>query len=216
MSSSYQPPAGPVRILHFDTAIIVASKPPGLLSVPGRGAGKADCLQSRVAGLFPGARAVHRLDMETSGLMLFARSDEALRRLGIAFAQRAVEKDYVASVWGRPDPAIREIDLPLIADWPNRPRQMVDRLAGKPSLTHMQVIAAGARTSRLRLRPVTGRSHQLRVHLAAIGHPVLGDTLYAHPAALQCAPRLHLHAVSLRFAHPETGAWLHFTDPATF
>jgi tRNA pseudouridine32 synthase / 23S rRNA pseudouridine746 synthase len=216
VSSSYQPPAGPVRILHFDTAIIVASKPPGLLSVPGRGAGKADCLQSRVAGLFPGARAVHRLDMETSGLMLFARSDEALRALGIAFAQRAVEKDYVASVWGRPDPAIREIDLPLIADWPNRPRQMVDRLAGKPSLTHMQVIAAGARTSRLRLRPVTGRSHQLRVHLAAIGHPVLGDTLYAHQVALQCAPRLHLHAVSLGFAHPETGAWLHFTDPATF
>lgn len=195
-----------VVVLHVDDACIVVDKPSGLLSVPGRGAHLQDCLATRVQALFDDALVVHRLDMATSGLMLFARGSAAQRTLSRAFAQREVHKRYVAVAQGRPDPDHGEITLPLIADWPNRPLQKVDHEHGKPSLTRYRVVATEGARSRVELEPVTGRAHQLRVHLLAIGHPIVGDALYAPPAVLAGADRLLLHAASLRFAHPTSGA----------
>jgi tRNA pseudouridine32 synthase/23S rRNA pseudouridine746 synthase len=197
-----------IVIVHADAHCLVVDKPAGLLAVPGRGADKQDCLAARVQATFDDALVVHRLDMATSGLMLFARGAVAQRRLSEAFAQRQVHKRYVAVVQGCVAPAQGEIDLPLIADWPQRPRQKVDRAHGKPSLTRYRVVDADAahERSRVELEPVTGRAHQLRVHLCAIGHPILGDALYAPPAALAAADRLLLHAAALRFAHPASGA----------
>ena len=194
-----------VTVLHDDDACIVVDKPRGLLSVPGRGAHLQDCMATRVQALFADALVVHRLDMATSGLMLFARGIDAQRRLSRAFAQREVHKRYVAVVHGALDAEQGEIDLPLIADWPNRPRQKVDHAHGKPSLTRWRVIDADTDRTRVELEPVTGRAHQLRVHLLAIGHPILGDALYAPPEVLARADRLLLHAAQLRFAHPVSG-----------
>ena len=204
--------------LHVDAACLVVVKPAGLLSVPGRGEHQQDCVAARVQAQFEDALVVHRLDMATSGLMLFARGVDAQRTLSRAFAQREVHKRYVAIVHGRVDPAEGEIDLPLLADWPNRPLQKVDAAHGKPSLTRYRVLAhdAAANTTRVGLEPVTGRAHQLRVHLLAIGHPILGDALYA-PAAVQgLASRLLLHAESLTFAHPATGEALRLECDAPF
>jgi tRNA pseudouridine32 synthase/23S rRNA pseudouridine746 synthase len=195
-----------VVVLHVDDDCVVVDKPSGLLSVPGRGAHLQDCLATRVQAEFGDALVVHRLDMATSGLMLFARGAAAQRQLSRAFAQRDVHKRYVALVQGRVLPDEGEIALPLIADWPNRPLQKVDREHGKPSLTRWRVIDAQADRTRLELEPVTGRAHQLRVHLLAIGHPILGDPLYAPPEALAASGRLLLHAAQLRFAHPVSGA----------
>ena len=197
----------PVPILHLDDHCLVAVKPAGMLSVPGRAPDAADCLAARIRVRHADALVVHRLDMGTSGLVLFARGTTAQRRLSIAFAARAVEKTYVAIVDGAIADDAGEIDLPLIADWPNRPRQIVDRARGKPSLTRYRVLqrdAAGDRT-RVELNPITGRSHQLRVHLQALGHPIVGDALYAPPAVHRGADRLLLHASALRFPHPATG-----------
>ena len=193
--------------VHVDAHCIVAIKPSGLLSVPGRGEHGQDCLAARARAEFPDALVVHRLDMSTSGLMLFARGATAQRALSRAFAAREVHKRYVAVVHGRFADAQGEIDLPLLADWPNRPKQKVDRDAGKRSLTRWRVLAfdAARNATRLELEPVTGRAHQLRVHLLAIGHPILGDALYAPPDVIAQADRLLLHASSLRFAHPHTG-----------
>ena len=206
--------------VHADDALCVFDKPAGLLAVPGRGEDKADSLARRVQAVDAEARVVHRLDMATSGLMLFARGAEVQRRLSRAFAERAVSKRYVAVVAGRVEGAEgwREIDLPLAADWPNRPLQRVDAVHGKPSLTRYRVLShdAAAGTSRLELTPVSGRTHQLRVHLLAIGHPILGDALYAPPAVLALAPRLLLHAARLALAHPVTGARLEFASEAPF
>lgn len=200
-------PAGCV-LVHVDDHCIVALKPSGLLAVPGRGALMQDCLAARVRAEFADALVVHRLDMSTSGLMLFARGAAMQRALSLAFAARAVHKRYVAVVAGRVEPAQGSIELPLIADWPNRPKQKVDPAAGKPSLTRWQVLAhdAASNTTRLELEPVTGRAHQLRVHLLAIGHPILGDALYAPQWVLAQADRLLLHASALRFRHPFSGA----------
>jgi tRNA pseudouridine32 synthase/23S rRNA pseudouridine746 synthase len=195
-----------VVVLHVDDDCIVVDKPSGLLSVPGRGAHLQDCLATRVQAEFGNALVVHRLDMATSGLMLFARGVAAQRQLSRAFAQREIHKRYVALVHGRVLPDEGEIDLPLIADWPNRPLQKVDREHGKPSLTRWRVIDAQANRTRLGLEPVTGRAHQLRVHLLAIGHPILGDALYAPPEVLAASDRLLLHAAQLRFAQPVSGA----------
>ena len=190
--------------VHVDAHCLVAIKPSGLLSVPGRGAHGQDCLAACVQAEFADALVVHRLDMSTSGLMLFARGARAQRALSAAFAAREVHKRYVAVVHGHVDGALGEIDLPLLADWPNRPKQKVDRAAGKPSLTRWRVLAFDAtrHATRLELEPVTGRAHQLRVHLLAIGHPILGDALYAPAGVIAQADRLLLHASSLRFAHP--------------
>ena len=205
-----------VVVLHVDDACIVVDKPSGLLSVPGRGAHLQDCLATRVQALFDDALVVHRLDMATSGLMLFARGSAAQRTLSRAFAQREVHKRYVAVVQGRPDPDHGEIALPLIADWPNRPLQKVDVEHGKPSQTRYRVVATESDRSRVELEPVTGRAHQLRVHLLAIGHPIVGDALYAPPAVLAGTDRLLLHAASLRFAHPASGATIAIESTVPF
>lgn len=192
---------------HLDDHCIVAVKPPGLLSVPGRGAHLQDCLASRVRARHGDALVVHRLDMATSGLIVFARGIDCQRRLSASFAQRDVAKTYIAVVDGRVAADEGEIDLPLLADWPNRPMQMVDHRHGKASLTRYRVLARDgqARSTRVELRPVTGRAHQLRIHMLALGHPILGDALYA-PAEVQAASsRLLLHAAALRFPHPASG-----------
>jgi tRNA pseudouridine32 synthase/23S rRNA pseudouridine746 synthase len=204
-------------LLYADDALLVLDKPAGLLSVPGRGVDKQDCLAARVQAEFPDALIVHRLDMDTSGLLVMARGADAQRALSRAFAERRVEKRYVAVVAGRLAPPGTEwgtIDLPLICDWPNRPRQIVDFAAGKPSVTHWRIVAHEPETTRVELWPVTGRSHQLRVHLAALGHPILGDPLYACEPAR--ASRLLLHASVLGFRHPKHGASMEFESAPPF
>ena len=217
--------AGADVVLHYaDPYLLVVEKPAGLLSVPGRGEDKQDCLSGRLQAEYPGARVVHRLDMATSGLMVFARSPAVQRQLGDAFADRAVHKEYEAVVEGLPTGTAADtegwhsIDLPLGADWPRRPAQKVDVDAGKPSLTRWRHLShdRSAGTARLRLSPVTGRTHQLRVHLQAIGHPILGDALYAPAEVQAAAPRLLLHAALLAFAHPVTGAAMQFRSAVPF
>ena len=190
-------------IVHADAALVVADKPAGMLAVPGRGEDKRDCLWQRVRCAWPDALVVHRLDQATSGLMLFARGADAQRRLSQAFARREVRKTYVAVVAGDLAVEAGEIDLPLAADWPNRPRQVVDRVHGRAALTRWRVISRLGDATRVELEPVTGRSHQLRVHLQAIGHPIVGDALYAPPEVVARSPRLLLHATLLAFAHPQ-------------
>ncbi len=203
-------------ILHLDEALLVADKPAGLPTVPGRPVELHDCLWHRVRELVPDALVVHRLDMATSGLVLFARGIEAQRSLSRDFAQREVGKTYVAVVSGEVTHETGQIDLPLAADWPNRPRQKVDLETGKPSLTRWRVLAREPGRTRLLLEPLTGRSHQLRVHLAAIGHPILGDTLYADAPTTAAAPRLLLHASALAFAHPLDARPLRFESALPF
>jgi tRNA pseudouridine32 synthase/23S rRNA pseudouridine746 synthase len=204
-------------LVFADDHLVVLDKPAGLLSVPGRGPDKQDCLSARAQAAFPDALVVHRLDMATSGLFLMGRGEAMQRALSAAFAGREVRKRYVALVAGRLE-GEGEIDLPLIADWPNRPRQKVDHASGKPSRTGWRAAAnrSASDTTRVELEPITGRSHQLRVHLQAIGHPVLGDALYAPPAVQGLAPRLMLHATRLEFAHPATGRMLCFESAAPF
>lgn len=202
--------------LHLDDALVVVDKPAGLPSVPGRPAELHDCMASRVQALVPDALVVHRLDMATSGLLVFARSKAAQSALGDAFARREVAKRYVAVVAGELAHDEGEIDLPLIADWPRRPLQKVDHATGKPSLTRYRVIARQPGRTRVALEPLTGRSHQLRVHLLALGHPIVGDTLYAPPEVAAQSPRLLLHAHTLAFAHPASGEALSFESPLPF
>jgi tRNA pseudouridine32 synthase/23S rRNA pseudouridine746 synthase len=194
----------------------VLDKPAGLLAVPGRGEDKQDSLSLRAQRLWPDARVVHRLDMATSGLFLMARGLAMQRLLSRAFEQRAVAKRYEAMVHGALDGGEGEIALPLLADWPNRPLQKVDLAQGRPSVTRWRVLATGPQTTRLALEPVTGRTHQLRVHLQAIGHPILGDALYAPPAVQAMAPRLLLHATALQLTHPATGEPLALASAAPF
>lgn len=206
------------QALHIDEALIAVDKPAGLLAVPGRGADKQDCVAARVLAQWPDARVVHRLDMATSGLMLFARGAEVQRRLSLDFAARRVLKQYIALVDGALPADHGRITLPLAADWPRRPLQKVDHIAGKPSLTEWQVIGFDAERSatRLALQPLTGRTHQLRLHLQAIGHPILGDALYATPEVRDRADRLLLHACGLTLAHPSTGIELRLRCDAPF
>ena len=210
-----------VAVLHRDAQLLVLDKPAGLLSVPGRGRDKADCLSARVQAVVPDALVVHRLDMATSGLMVMARGADMQRRLSRAFAEREVSKRYVAVVAGRPDARTGDwnvVDLPIAGDWPNRPLRIVDHERGQASVTRWRVLAhdAGAATSRLELEPLTGRTHQLRVHLRALGHPILGDGLYAPPGVAAAAPRLLLHACGLRLAHPLSGNAMEFSSMAPF
>lgn len=212
------PPPQPLQYLHRDDSLIVVVKPGGLLSVPGRGPEKADCLVSRIQTDFAGALTVHRLDMETSGLVILARNPESHRRLSALFQNRIVSKRYVAVVDGLLGADSGTIELPLLTDWPNRPRQKVDFRAGKPSLTHYRVLDrdTAMRCTRVELIPVTGRTHQLRVHLLSIGHPILGDRLYANAAGSVGPGRLLLHASWLAFPHPDNGKSLTFSNPAPF
>ena len=224
------PPGLDGCVVAVDEHLLVLNKPSGLLAVPGRGPENADCLSARVQAVWPDALVVHRLDMATSGLMAMARGADAQRTLSDAFAKRLTHKRYEAVVAGHVDPTAHPtdadgwhtIDLPLVVDWPNRPRSIVCHDGGKPSLTRWRVIAHGVKGqhggghTRLALEPVTGRSHQLRVHLQAIGHAILGDALYAPDAARADAPRLLLHATCLGLPHPATGALCEWHSPAPF
>lgn len=210
------PPKVPLAIVYLDEALIVLDKPAGLLSVPGRGEGKDDCLIHRAQAEYPEALIVHRLDMGTSGLLVLARGPEMQRALSIAFQNRCVSKRYVALVAGLPAEETGEIALPLICDWPNRPRQKVDFELGKPSLTRYRVLSHETDTSRVELEPVTGRSHQLRVHLQQLGHPILGDDLYAPPEVQAKASRLMLHAQRLELPHPLSGKTMHLESEPPF
>ena len=205
-------------LIHADPYLLVVNKPSGLLSVPGRGEEKQDCLIKRVQVDYPGALIVHRLDRDTSGLLVLARGKEMHRRLSILFQERHVEKRYVAVVAGKLALTSGEVNLPLLVDWPNRPLHRVDYENGKPSLTLYRVLSHDAteQISRVELTPETGRTHQLRVHMQALGHPILGDSLYADSATRAKADRLLLHAEYLAFAHPESGEPLNFTCAAAF
>ncbi|MFV8783422.1 pseudouridine synthase [Microbulbifer sp. SA54] len=207
----YNPPTDPhLSVIYVDDALLVLDKPSGLLTVPGRDPAHRDSLASRAQGAYADALIVHRLDMDTSGLVVMARGADIHRKLSALFQQRAVDKTYLARVWGEPAQDSGEVDLPLICDWPNRPRQMVDFEVGKPSLTRWRKLSTDGNTTLLELTPVTGRSHQLRVHMQAMGHPILGDPFYAHAEALAAAPRLLLHAQELGFVHPVLESPLHF------
>lgn len=216
-------------MLHADEALLVLVKPAGLLAVPGRGEDKQDCLSRRAQAQWPDALVVHRLDMSTSGLVVMARGIQAQRALSRAFEQRQVHKRYLAVVAGQlanplPDNGWNTIDLPLAVDWINRPCSKVCHETGKPSLTRWRLAQPASQTpavhvgisTRVELEPVTGRTHQLRLHLQALGHPILGDALYANPAQQALAPRLLLHAEALEVPHPATGQLLRFHSPCPF
>lgn len=208
----------PFKLIHADDTLLVVNKPSNLLSVPGRGADKQDCLVARVQTDFPDALIVHRLDCDTSGLLVLARNKEAHRQLSIQFQDRQVAKRYVAVVKGRFAQPAGEVALPLIVDWPNRPLHKVDFEIGKPSLTLYRVLSYDevAETSRVELTPETGRTHQLRVHMQALGHPILGDSLYADPESRAKADRLLLHAEFLSFDHPASGERMNFSCSPDF
>ena len=211
----YDPPNVPLSIIYQDDTILVVDKPTGLLSVPGKLEGRSDCLESRLRAAFWDSLLVHRLDCDTSGVMIFARSKLAQGFLGQEFEQRRTKKTYVARVWGRIDHDSGQIDLPIGSDWPNRPRQMVDPLNGRPAITDWQVITRNVSETRVRLLPLTGRSHQLRVHMLALSHPILGDPIYATDAARNF-PRLMLHAETLSLHHPKTKEWVTFSSSCPF
>jgi len=214
-STPYDPPQEPLRILHDDHEILVVDKPAGLLSVPGKGDHLADCLIARIALVFPMVLLVHRLDRDTSGVMIFALTRHAQRHLGLQFEKRQVRKTYVARVWSRVEKDSGTINLPIAVDWPNRPRQHIDHEAGREAITDWRVIRRDEGETRVRLTPHTGRSHQLRVHMLALGHPILGDPFYATGPARDF-PRLMLHSESLRLRHPDGGKHMRFTAPCPF
>ncbi|UTS82135.1 RluA family pseudouridine synthase [Phaeobacter piscinae] len=215
VSSDYTPPKDPLDILHHDAQLLVVNKPHGLLSVPGRGEHLADCLLSRLQAAFPEALLVHRLDRDTSGVMVFGVTPHAQRHLSMQFEKRSAKKAYVARVDGRLEPRSGTVDLPLIVDWPNRPRQMVCYDTGKEAVTDWRVMKYEDTATRVRLTPKTGRSHQLRVHMLSLGHAILGDPLYAAGRALD-HPRMMLHAEELRIKHPDSGESMKFRVKAPF
>ncbi|MCM2561798.1 RluA family pseudouridine synthase [Lutimaribacter sp. EGI FJ00015] len=216
MTDSYSPPDTPLDILHDDHELLMVNKPAGLLSVPGKGPNLADCLLARVQVAFPTALLVHRLDRDTSGVMVFALTPHAQRHLGLQFEKRKVKKTYVARVAGRLEPRKGTVDLPLIVDWPNRPRQMVCHDTGKPAQTDWRVTRYDQGETRVRLMPHTGRSHQLRVHMQALGHPILGDPFYAEGSTRDDHSRLMLHSEELRLRHPDGGMGMTFKAKAPF
>lgn len=211
----YTPPSDPPRILHADHEILVVDKQAGLLSVPGKGPDKADCLIGRLKALYPEVLLVHRLDTDTSGVMVFALTPHAQRHLGLQFENRQTKKTYQALLAGELAQKEGRVDLPLCVDWPNRPRQHVNHEHGRPAQTDWRVMRHEGGNTRVRLMPVTGRSHQLRVHMMELGHPILGDPLYAE-GAQRDFPRLMLHAEMLKFRHPDGGQHLSFRAECPF
>jgi len=209
-----------ITVVYADESVVVLNKPSGLLCVPGKGEDKQDCLSARVQTHFTDALVVHRLDMATSGLVIMARSSAAQRRLNDAFAAREVHKRYVAVVSGTAtlSDAWQTIDLPILVDWPHRPLRKIDATDGKPSITRWRCVASDihANTSRLELEPLTGRSHQLRIHLREVGHPILGDVLYAPPEVAAASSRLLLHATELSLQHPVSSERMHWVCAAEF
>lgn len=216
MLLEYRPPQSPyLDILYQDEALLILNKPSGLLSVPGKALEHQDSLQLRVQRVFPTARTVHRLDMATSGLLVMALTLDAQRELNWQFERRQTQKHYIARLEGRLQTQAGAIDLPLICDWPNRPKQMVCFSRGKPAQTLFENIGYEENATRVRLTPVTGRSHQLRVHMQWLGHPICGDKFYGS-APDEKTERLQLHAAMLGLRHPQTGQWLEFRSPAPF
>ncbi len=214
---NYHPPKEPyLEVLYEDAHFVIINKPSGLLSVPGKAEEHWDCLDHRARQHFGDTRIVHRLDMDTSGIMVLARTDDCHRNLGRQFEKRKVAKSYVARVWGTMAEEQGTVDLPLICDWPNRPKQMVCFERGKKAVTDWQVIDRDAVSTLVRLFPHTGRSHQLRVHMLSLGHVIMGDRFYAEGEALEAADRLMLHAETLRFIHPDKGEWMDFVSPCPF
>ncbi|WP_019531698.1 pseudouridine synthase [Dasania marina] len=207
-----------IQILWQDETCLLVNKPAGLLSVPGRHPANQDCLISRLQQQYPSAKIVHRLDMDTSGIMVVALNADSHRQLSLQFEKRKTEKSYIAVVFGMVAQDKGSIELPLMTDWPNRPLQKVDHQQGKAALTHYQVLNRNPEqnSSRLLLTPITGRSHQLRIHLAEIGHPILGCDFYAHEQARAMSPRLLLHAETLHFHHPLTGELIQGHSPCPF
>lgn len=213
----YRPPFSPyLSFLYHDDDVLVVNKPSGLLSVPGKAPEHRDSLITRIQRVYPDARIVHRLDMATSGVMVVAQHKDSHRQLSRQFELRQTAKRYFARVAGVPAQSSGSVDLPLICDWPNRPKQKVDFESGKPALTHYEVVRQDATEALIALIPITGRSHQLRVHMLELGHPILGDRLYGSPTVIASAPRLQLHAETLSFTHPTSGKRLQFSTPLPF
>lgn len=213
----YAPAREPLNVLYQDDQLLVLSKPSGLLSVPGKAPELADCLEARAKSEYPDALLVHRLDMETSGVFIMAMNKAAQGHLGKQFEKRKTDKTYIARVSGLVEEDSGTVDLPLRCDWENRPRQMVCHEHGKPAQTHWQVVHREDDATRLQLTPITGRSHQLRVHCAEMGHAILGDPFYADEQAFEAADRLQLHAESLELYHPTGGGdRIRFDDPCPF
>ena len=213
----YEPPIDPwLTVLHADSRMLVLDKPSGLLTVPGKDPALADCLEARAREKWPTATLVHRLDKDTSGIVLMALDKKALGDLGQQFEKRRTKKRYVARVWGAMEADSGLVDMPLATDWENKPRQRVDWENGRASQTEWTVLEREAQATRVQLNPLTGRTHQLRVHMLAIGHPMLGDQFYATGAALAAADRLQLHAEELTFFHPDDGREMTFRSPAPF
>lgn len=217
MLFEYNPPLLPAfEILYQDDDLLVLNKPSGLLTVPGKELQHKDSLQLRVQRVFPTATIVHRLDMATSGIILMPLTAHAHRELGWQFQYRTMDKRYIARVWGQLVQSTGSVSEPLICDWPNRPKQKICYEHGKKALTHFTVLAQHADHARVALTPVTGRSHQLRVHMLHLGHPILGDRLYAHPEAKALAERLQLHAEMIEFSHPTSKQRMQFIAPCPF
>ena len=216
--SLYIPPADcGLEVIYCDNYLVAVSKPCGLLSVPGRGEDKIDSMSIRVQAEYPDALVAHRLDRDTSGLLIFPRGAKVHRQLSLMFEQREMQKSYVAVVMGKLEPLQGEVNMPMMVDWPNRPRHMVDSVNGKPARTRYQVQSYDAEnnTSRVALEPITGRTHQLRVHMLALGHPIIGDTLYGGNTN-GILPRLLLHAYTMDFTHPVSGEKLKLISPLPF
>ena len=214
ISSDYTPPSDPLDVIHEDSELLLVNKPAGLLSVPGKGEHLADCLISRAQQVFPTVLLVHRLDRDTSGVMVFALTKSAQRHLGLQFERRHTKKTYMALVHGEVAGRLGEIHLPMIVDWPNRPLQHVNFENGKQAMTQWRRGAVKDGTTRMRLSPHTGRSHQLRVHMLAMGHPILGDPFYSDDAGKY--PRMMLHAESLKLRHPQGGRAVEFKAKVPF
>lgn len=210
------PPDNGLDIIHADDDVLVLSKPANLLSVPGNQEGHADCLETRALNEFPSARVVHRLDRGTSGIFIMALNPQAHRHLGLQFEKRQTQKTYIAEVIGIVKEDQGHIDLPMRTDWYNRPKQMIDTYFGREAITDWKVISRSEETTRLELHPRTGRSHQLRVHLQELGHPILGDSFYAPDHAVAMSERLLLHAERLEVFHPKNGNRVTFKDPCPF
>ena len=206
----------PIVVLYEDDDLVVVIKPHLLLSVPGRHPINRDSLISRLQRRYPEAKAVHRLDLDTSGIMVVPKRASSLSELARQFQQREVEKEYTAIVWGELKDDTGTVDLPIATDWPNRPKQKICADTGKSAVTHFEVLARGANSSLVRLRPITGRSHQLRIHMASLGHPILGCDMYAHDEALHSASRLLLHATRLKFRLPTSQTWFSGFAPIPF
>jgi tRNA pseudouridine32 synthase/23S rRNA pseudouridine746 synthase len=210
----YCPPDGPLVVLYQDAQVIVVDKPAGLLSVPGKLEGRRDCLETRLRAAFWDSLLVHRLDCDTSGVMIFARTKAAQGFLGQEFEQRRAKKVYVAVVAGEMAADRGRVDLPIGSDWEHRPRQKVDHAGGRAAVTEWEVVSRAPGQTRVRLYPQTGRSHQLRVHMRELGHPIQGDPIYSDDAAAY--PRLMLHAEQLGLHHPGSGAWVEFEAACPF